>query len=54
MLKNAAWYFEPDYREGNDFMGRLWVLPYDYDVSWGPTWAHGSRPASASRQSARS
>ena len=40
-LKNSAWYFEPDYRESNDFMGRLWVLPYDYDVSWGPTWAHG-------------
>ncbi len=40
-LKNSAWYFEPDYRASNDFMGRLWVLPYDYDVSWGPTWAHG-------------
>jgi len=36
-LKNAAWYFLPD--GGNPF-GRLWVLPYDSEQSWGPNGAH--------------
>jgi hypothetical protein len=36
-LKNAAWYFLP--AEGNP-LGKLWVLPYDAEQSWGPNGAH--------------
>jgi hypothetical protein len=35
MMKNQAWFFEP--MQGNP-LGRLWVLPWDSDVSWGPGW----------------
>lgn len=34
-LKNRAWFFEPS---SETRFGRLWVLPWDSDVSWGPTW----------------
>ena len=39
--KNMAWYFEPPYDESNDFRGKLWLLPYDYDDTWGPAWNNG-------------
>ncbi|MCG8700380.1 MAG: CotH kinase family protein, partial [Bacteroidales bacterium] len=39
--KNAAWYFEPDYRPENNYWGRLWILPYDTDSTWGPTYNKG-------------
>ena len=39
--KNATWYFEPDYREENGFLGRMWTLPFDADATWGPTWNAG-------------
>ena len=37
-LKNRAFYFEPSL-ESN--LGRLWVLPWDSDTSWGPNWNGG-------------
>ncbi|MDB4721077.1 lamin tail domain-containing protein [Verrucomicrobiales bacterium] len=37
-LKNRAFYFEPS-KETN--YGRLWVLPWDSDTSWGPNWNGG-------------
>ena len=37
-LKNRAFYFEPS-TETN--LGRLWVLPWDSDTSWGPNWNAG-------------
>ncbi|MCH2061628.1 MAG: lamin tail domain-containing protein [Verrucomicrobiales bacterium] len=37
-LKNRAFYFEPS-TETN--LGRLWVLPWDSDTSWGPNWNGG-------------
>jgi len=39
--KNAAYWFEPDYRPENQWFGKLWVFPYDLDASWGPTWNNG-------------
>ncbi len=39
--KNATWYFEPDYRSQNGFLGRMWTLPFDADATWGPTWNGG-------------
>jgi hypothetical protein len=39
--KNAAWYFEPIYTPENNFLGRLWTLPWDTDSTWGPTWNSG-------------
>ncbi|MBN1125161.1 MAG: lamin tail domain-containing protein [Sedimentisphaerales bacterium] len=39
--KNAAWYFEPDYRPENSYLGLMWTLPWDTDASWGPTWNEG-------------
>ena len=39
--KNMVYYFEPDYRPENDFLGQLWVLPWDTDGTWGPTWNSG-------------
>ena len=39
--KNMAWYFEPPFTEANDFRGKLWLLPYDYDDTWGPAWNSG-------------
>ncbi len=37
-LKNRAWFFAP---VENDLIGRLWVLPWDSDTSWGPNWGTG-------------
>ena len=46
--KNSTWYFEPDYRSGNSFLGRMWTLPFDTDATWGPTWNAGhDRPYDA-------
>jgi hypothetical protein len=39
--KNATWYFEPDYRPENNYLGLMWTLPWDTDASWGPTWNNG-------------
>jgi hypothetical protein len=36
-LKNAAWFFLPE--EGNP-LGKLCVMPYDSEQSWGPNGAH--------------
>ena len=37
-LKNRAYYFEPV--DGLE-LGRLWLLPWDSDTSWGPNWNGG-------------
>ena len=37
-LKNRAYYFEPD--PGNP-LGKLHILPWDSDTSWGPNWNGG-------------
>lgn len=39
--KNMVYYFEPDYLPENDYLGKLWILPWDTDASWGPTWNSG-------------
>lgn len=39
--KNMAYYFEPDYTAENDYLGKLWLLPWDTDATWGPTWNEG-------------
>lgn len=39
--KNMTYYFEPDYTEANDNLGKLWLLLWDTDASWGPTWNEG-------------
>jgi hypothetical protein len=39
--KNLVYYFEPDYTAGNDNLGKLWLLLWDTDASWGPTWNEG-------------
>ncbi len=39
--KNMAYYFEPVYLPENGFNGKLWILPWDTDASWGPTWNSG-------------
>ncbi|YCM44387.1 lamin tail domain-containing protein [Verrucomicrobiaceae bacterium 227] len=39
--KNMVYYFEPDYRPENEFRGKLWLLPWDGDATWGPTWYEG-------------
>ncbi|MFP6873556.1 MAG: lamin tail domain-containing protein [Verrucomicrobiales bacterium] len=39
--KNMVYYFEPDYSAANNFKGKLWILPWDTDASWGPTWNNG-------------
>ena len=39
--KNMAYYFEPDYLPGNGNYGKLWLLPYDVDDTWGPVWNNG-------------
>ena len=38
---NAAYYFEPDFTDQTDNLGKLWVLPNDVDATWGPTWNEG-------------
>ncbi len=46
--KNAAWYFEPVYTAANNYLGRMWTLPFDADATWGPTWNAGvDRPYDA-------
>ena len=37
-LKNRAWFFEPSPETP---LGKLWVLPWDSDTTWGPTWGEG-------------
>ena len=39
--KNMVYYFEPDYLAANNYNGKLWILPWDTDASWGPTWNSG-------------
>ena len=39
--KNMVYYFEPDYQPENDNYGKLWILPFDTDGTWGPTWNNG-------------
>ena len=34
-MKNQAWFFEPT---PDTPLGRLWILPWDSDISWGPAW----------------
>ena len=36
--KNRAWFFDTSAGTG---LGRLWVLPWDSDTSWGPNWGVG-------------
>jgi hypothetical protein len=38
--RNIAWFFEPDPAGVNPY-GRLWLLPYDTDLTWGPNWNGG-------------
>ena len=37
-LKNRFYYFEPSAATP---LGRLWVMPWDSDTSWGPNWNGG-------------
>ena len=37
--KNIAWYFNPN--EGSTSRGLLWLLPYDHDSTWGPSFNNG-------------
>ncbi|MFT5105001.1 MAG: hypothetical protein ACI9UA_000619 [Pseudoalteromonas tetraodonis] len=42
--KNMVYYFYPDYTVGNGGKGgkgKLWILPWDSDATWGPTWNSG-------------
>ena len=39
--KNMAYYFYPDYTAGNGGKGKLWILPWDSDATWGPTFNKG-------------
>ena len=39
--KNMAFYFEPIYTPENGNRGKLWILPFDTDASWGPNWNSG-------------
>lgn len=39
--KNMVYYFAPDYTAGNGNRGKLWVLPWDTDATWGPTYNSG-------------
>ena len=36
--KNMVYYFEP---AANRYKGKLWILPWDTDASWGPNWNRG-------------
>ncbi|MGH2271610.1 lamin tail domain-containing protein [Anaerohalosphaeraceae bacterium U12dextr] len=40
-LKNMAWYFLPEYTAQNNYLGRLWFMPFDVDDTWGPYWNQG-------------
>ncbi|NQV36231.1 MAG: CotH kinase family protein, partial [Phycisphaeraceae bacterium] len=37
--KNVAWFFELQPEHGP--FGRLWYLPWDVDLTWGPNWNQG-------------
>ena len=39
--KNMAYYFYPDYTAQNGGRGKLWILPWDSDATWGPTFNRG-------------
>jgi hypothetical protein len=39
--KNMTYYFEPDFLPENDNLGKLWLLMWDTDATWGPTWNEG-------------
>lgn len=39
--KNMVYYFEPDYLAQNDNLGKLWLMLWDTDATWGPTWNEG-------------
>ncbi|QDU56553.1 lamin tail domain-containing protein [Aeoliella mucimassa] len=39
--KNMAYYFAPNYTAEKDYKGELWLLLWDTDASWGPTWNEG-------------
>ncbi len=39
--KNMVYYFEPDYLAENDNLGKLWLMLWDTDATWGPTWNEG-------------
>lgn len=39
--KNMVYYFEPDYLPANRGYGKLWILPWDTDATWGPTYNSG-------------
>ena len=46
-LKNSAWYFLPEYTAENNYLGKLWFLPFDVDDTWGPYWNQGVDHAKA-------
>ncbi len=40
--KNEAWYFNlTETNAYNRPYGKLWILPYDHDLTWGPNWNSG-------------
>jgi len=39
--KNMVYYFAPNYLPENGNKGELWLLPWDTDSSWGPTYNSG-------------
>ena len=39
--KNMVYYFAPNYLPENGNKGQLWLLPWDTDSSWGPTYNSG-------------
>jgi len=44
--KNMAWYFNPvEVDAYNQPYGRLWYMPYDHDLTWGPNWNAGQNEA---------
>lgn len=39
--KNMVYYFDTDYQPENGNRGKLWILPWDTDSTWGPTYNSG-------------
>jgi hypothetical protein len=39
--KNMVYYFAPPYTAENGGFGQLWILPWDTDATWGPSWNSG-------------
>lgn len=39
--KNMVYYFDTDYLPANGNRGKLWILPWDTDSTWGPTYNSG-------------